>query len=181
MDVDGYYRARGLENLKAMVSVANEGLKSLLLINGGAIVALLTFLGNAKFGGQGAALFGGPLAWFASGVVASLLGHVAAYVTQYVLFNEERLERGEKPVTDEKTGEASKWYVTGAHRRWQILGAACVVVSLGCLGVGACQSITALSMAGPFPQPAAPAVRVECVTGPVSAPVEALPRANKPH
>lgn len=71
-----------------MHSISVEGMKTLLLINGAAIVSLLTFLGNAKFGKELARCAGLPLAAFVSGVVFSVFAFVFSYATQFALFNE---------------------------------------------------------------------------------------------
>lgn len=174
MDEHTYYRQRGLENLKAMVMLANEGLKALVLINGGAIVALLTFLGNAKFAGQGVARFQLPLLFFALGVGAALLGYAAAYGTQFVLQNEEKPSRGERPVVDGKTGEPSWWYRKGAHRPWLIGAALMVTLSLYFLASGAWGSISAMAELEPAPAVAPSVVRVECPQPAPSAPAQGV-------
>lgn len=170
MDEREYYRQRGLENLKAMVSLANEGLKALVLINGGAIVALLAFLGNEKYSGQGLERFQVPVLFFALGVGAGLFGYVMAYATQFVLQNEEKPARGEAAVQDGKTGEPSRWYRLGAHRPWLMGGGIMVALSLCFLASGASGSISAMAELQATPA-APPVVRVECAQVTTSAPV----------
>lgn len=177
MSPDDYYRQRGLEHLKTMVSLANEGLKALVLINGGAVVALLTFLGNAKFGGSGAARFAGPMALFALGVVAALVGYIMAYRTQYVLHNEERPEREGKVCAD-ANGKPLKAFAKGAHSAWQARSAYCVFASLAFLCAGSGLSIDALTSVDMPPVPS-PVVRVECALSPDRAPSAAIPMPTK--
>jgi hypothetical protein len=80
--------AHAQETYKSMLSISVEGMKALLLINGAAIVSLLTFLGNAKVGKELAKCVGLPLAAFVSGVVFCVLTFVYSYATQFTLFNE---------------------------------------------------------------------------------------------
>ena len=76
------------ETYKSMHSISVEGMKALLLINGAAIVSLLTFLGNAKVGKELAKCADLPLTAFVSGVVFSVFAFVFSYATQFALFNE---------------------------------------------------------------------------------------------
>ena len=80
--------AHAQETYKSMLSFSAEGLKALLLINGGAIVSLLTFLGNTKTGKELVQCSTVPLAAFVCGVVAAALAFVFSYATQFALFNE---------------------------------------------------------------------------------------------
>ena len=80
--------AHAQETYKSMLSISVESMKALLLINGGAVVALLTFLGNAKAGKELAQFSGVPLAAFVCGVVFSVLTFAFSYATQFALFNE---------------------------------------------------------------------------------------------
>src|SRR5437016_4386721 len=71
-----------------MISVGTEALKALQLINGGAIVALLAYLGQASGRPQLAALAAKPLTLFVGGLVAATLAFLGTYVTQFTLLNE---------------------------------------------------------------------------------------------
>jgi hypothetical protein len=46
-----YQDEHALETFKSLITVSVEGLKTLLLINGGAIVALLAFIGQSAVSG----------------------------------------------------------------------------------------------------------------------------------
>lgn len=74
-----------LEMTRAVISFGQGAIRSLILINGGAAVAIMTFLGN--FGGesnQSADLFAKSLLLFALGVAAAALVGGFAYVTQFL-------------------------------------------------------------------------------------------------
>jgi hypothetical protein len=65
---------------EATINAGNLALRMVLLINGGAAVALLSFMGNLKDQRQAIA---GALAWFAWGVVAAALALGLAYATNF--------------------------------------------------------------------------------------------------
>ena len=70
------------------VANANATLRSLLLINGGAAVALLAFIGSLISSDEvqlapSIDMLTAPLMWFAWGVSASVLGMAFAYITNY--------------------------------------------------------------------------------------------------
>ena len=76
------------ETYKSMISISVEALKSLLLINGGATVAMLSFLGASSRGATLVSHAYLPLSSFTSGIVFSVLAFACSYATQYALFNE---------------------------------------------------------------------------------------------
>jgi hypothetical protein len=82
------YTEHTSETYKSMISISVEAMKSLLLINGGAVIAVLTYLGtiNNPTLASHAAL---PLAFFIGGLIFSVFTFVCSYLTQYSLFNEE--------------------------------------------------------------------------------------------
>ena len=65
--------AQTVELLRSVVSSANEILKTLMLLNGGAAVALLAFMGHLVSSGPANAVspFGPPLLKFVAGLVVS--------------------------------------------------------------------------------------------------------------
>ena len=70
-----------------MVNISVEAMKALLLINGGAVIAILTFLGTGN--GRSFAVHSGfPLGGFVAGVIFSVCTFVFSYATQFALFNE---------------------------------------------------------------------------------------------
>jgi hypothetical protein len=66
---------------EAAIAGANLALKTLLLINGGACVSLLTFVGTLKDKADVARTLG----WFASGVALACFGFLLSYVTHYAM------------------------------------------------------------------------------------------------
>jgi hypothetical protein len=75
------------ETFKSMIEISVEGMKSLLLINGGAAITVLTFLGTNS-GKSFASHAGISLARFILGVTFSVCIFVFSYATQFALFNE---------------------------------------------------------------------------------------------
>ena len=80
------------ETYKALITLSVEALKMLALVNGGAAVAVLTYLGSlVAHGSMGAATpdMTPALRWYCGGLLATTLAFVVAYVTQLTLYNEE--------------------------------------------------------------------------------------------
>ena len=81
------YTEHDSETYKSMISISVEAMKSLLLVNGGAVIAVLSYLGainNPAIASQA----GLPLGLFVSGVVFNIFTFVGSYLTQFALFNE---------------------------------------------------------------------------------------------
>jgi hypothetical protein len=81
------------ETFKGLIALSIELLKALLLINGGAAVAILAYLGNLASHASPVAHLPNmryALLYFAGGVFATALAFIAAYFTQYRLYFEER-------------------------------------------------------------------------------------------
>ena len=81
-------KEQALETYKSMISIGTEAIKGLQLINGGAIVALLAYLGQAPNGAALANRVNLPLGLFVAGLVLATLAFLFTYFTQYFLFNE---------------------------------------------------------------------------------------------
>ncbi|WP_395668964.1 hypothetical protein [Rhodoferax sp.] len=77
-----------LETYRSLISVSMEGLKSLLLVNGGAVVAVVAFLGQSSLGPELSTHFWWPLGFFIAGLTLCVLAFVGSYATQLALFNE---------------------------------------------------------------------------------------------
>jgi len=84
----GFDQDHALETYKSMINIGTEALKALILINGGAIVALLAFLGQVQYGSELAAMSFRPMSLFVLGLVFAILAFLGTYFTQFVLFNE---------------------------------------------------------------------------------------------
>lgn len=77
-----------LETYKSLVAISIEAFKALQLLNGGAIVALLAYLGqvSGRVALAGRVFF--PLAMFILGLTLGTLAFATSYLTQLALFNE---------------------------------------------------------------------------------------------
>lgn len=83
---DQYIPERLTESYKSLVTLSVEAFRYLALINGGAIVALLTYLGNVEC--DNIPDLGIPLFLFIVGLVACGIAMAFAYITQLRLFND---------------------------------------------------------------------------------------------
>ena len=79
--------AEAQERLKYQVEFSQSTLKNLHLVNGGAILALLTFFGNTDFGFDHRALWW-AFVWFGSGLASSLAAYFGAYFSQACFTNQ---------------------------------------------------------------------------------------------
>lgn len=76
------------ETYKSLMLYGNNALEFVLLINGGAVIALLTFLGNLLKTDTVAIHMGWPMGCFLIGIIVGGLANLTAYYTQLMLFNE---------------------------------------------------------------------------------------------
>jgi hypothetical protein len=89
------------ETYKSLISISVEALKLVALVNGGAAIGILTFVGNLAARGQVETVprVGTSLLCFCGGLVCALLAFMASYLTQLQLYNEEiAIQRGVVPV-----------------------------------------------------------------------------------
>ncbi|MBW4936170.1 hypothetical protein [Marinobacter sp. F4206] len=107
------------EHFRSVISMAELALKSAILVNGGACIALLTFIGNVSSSGSKLIVFG--LFAFASGVFLDAVATFLAYLTQ----NEFMRQINEKEKHNDK-----QW-----QKRWAIrtCGGSYVAFCLGAL------------------------------------------------
>ena len=84
--------AEAVELLRSVVSGANEILRSLMLLNGGAAVALLAFAGHLVSSGSGAAAspLGPPLLKFVFGLVVTGLSFGSVYLVNLTFYRGHR-------------------------------------------------------------------------------------------
>ena len=78
-----------IETYKSLITISTEAFKFSALINGGAVIAILAYLGNVT-GKSSAPDMRGAILPFLVGLVLCGVGWCASYLTQYTLFNEER-------------------------------------------------------------------------------------------
>ncbi|AZL74512.1 hypothetical protein [Pseudomonas oryziphila] len=122
-----------LEMLRATISTSHLAIKSALLINGGAAVAFLAFLGTAwsRFPSAAVkALLAGSLEYFVFGVMLTGLGAGASYFCQAAF-------AGDFGVRGEKVAEVLRW-----------LAALLVLASFVTFYLGCDSAIRAFVMAG---------------------------------
>jgi hypothetical protein len=116
-----------LETYRSLISISVEGFKAMLLVNGGAVIAFLAFLGSvAPAKPEILPLAAKPLLLFVIGLVISVLAFISSYATQFCLFSESRGRMKE-----------------GRHFWPLAIGAVC---SLGCVGFFAAGALTSLDV-----------------------------------
>jgi hypothetical protein len=85
------------ETFKGLINLSIEALKALLLINGGAAVAVLAYLGNLAAKSSTLPDIKNAMLCFAGGVLTAALAFLAAYFTQLRLYYEERERHLKQP------------------------------------------------------------------------------------
>ena len=112
----------------AAVSVGTETLKAVLVINGGACVAMLAFIGT--FASQGKMMPGmaGPLIWFAVGACLTVVAASFGYLTNLSYASE----------SNRKSRHFDAPYVreTDESRRHHAAAAVYRVITIGCIVLG---------------------------------------------
>jgi hypothetical protein len=90
-----------METYRGLVPLASGAMKTALLLNGGAAVALLALLGNLMATGQGAAAavdqLKDGLLWFVCGLACIGGASVVAYLSQLALFDESQFPNLSRP------------------------------------------------------------------------------------
>jgi len=84
------------ETYKSLITISVEALKMVALINGGAAVAILAYLGNLASHPSHRRIpnMTCALAFFSIGLLLTVLAFIASYLTQLRLYNEERIQDG---------------------------------------------------------------------------------------
>ena len=123
-------KEHAIETYRSLITIALAGLKTLMLINGGAVVALLAYLGQSPLGPTLAPRILWSLGAFVVGVVACVGAFFGSYQTQFALYN-ETVSPGTKP--------------TGSHMRWQRITLAFVLLSCVAFAIGAFSTAWLLS------------------------------------
>ena len=107
------------ETYKSLIINGNNAVKFVLLINGGAVISLLTFLGNFTINNHEIDMIW-PMGCFLLGIVFGGFASITAYMTQFALYNEEIEEK-----------------VCWSHTKWLILSFVLVVFGVLLFGAGA--------------------------------------------
>ena len=81
------------ETYKSLIHFGSFGLRFVLIINGGAALALMTFLGNVVTKSGITLDFRWPMSLFLAGIIVGGFALVAAYLTQLTLYNESTNKR----------------------------------------------------------------------------------------
>lgn len=96
-----HYYAFLLHVTEGAVSLSLQGIKSLILINGGALAALLAYISAHNNFASGMSV---ALAWFLGGIVSAIMTTLFAYFTQMAIYAEMTADNGKKYNT-----EALRW------------------------------------------------------------------------
>jgi len=83
-----FNQERLTETYKSLINLSIEGFRYLALINGGAVVALLTYLGNVTKNGGNIPDVSCPMLFFLLGLLSCGFAMFFAYFTQLRLLNE---------------------------------------------------------------------------------------------
>lgn len=114
-------REHAIETFKSLIQISLAGLKLLALLNGGAAVALLAYLGNVAGKGLSPADMRLPMGCYLAGLLFCGLAFTSSYLTQFWLYNESM----EQPVP----GSVS-------HQFWLWSGMTLALLSLAAFGLG---------------------------------------------
>lgn len=134
----------GLERLKYQVEFSQAALRNLHLVNGGAIIALLTFVGNVSDGIDKLSIFW-SFVWFSSGLACSLLAYLGAYFSQAFFMNVAFSQAWEAQHAAE--GSSVKFPFEQDLRRGNVallFGIGMELVSMACFIIGAFVAIEGL-------------------------------------
>ena len=82
-------KEHALETYKSLINISVVGLKLLALLNGGAAVALLAFIGNISDKGLLIPDMRVPMGFFLGGLSFVGIAFFLSYRTQYILYQEE--------------------------------------------------------------------------------------------
>lgn len=102
-----YWREDAIRRVESLSQFAQALWKSLMLVNGGAIVAILTFIGNTKITVDPASIWW-AMACFVVGLAATMFSTLAAYICQsgYMRGSAESLFGEDTPTNQ---GEGWEW------------------------------------------------------------------------
>lgn len=119
------------ETYKSMIQFGHEMLKYTFLVNGAAIVSLLTFVGNLQSKAGAVPNMKLPILVFIVGIILSGLAHVSTFIVQFTLYNESM----------------SDFLVTGLklHMMWFYITFSLIFFSILAFAVGAYLAANVLS------------------------------------
>jgi hypothetical protein len=113
----------------AAVTTGTETVKAILLINGGACVAVLAFIGSLASQGQVVTDLAVSLVWFAIGALVAVISAGFGYLTNLSYFAESnaRTRHFDEPYVRE-TDASRRHHVAGSVTRW--LTICCAIVGI---------------------------------------------------
>ena len=122
---------------EATIQSGQNTLRMTMLINGGAAVAVLAFLGSlaGKVDMDQVSRLASTIVWFASGVAASVVGMAAAYFTNYshVSLGQSRDKVWEAPYFVDTD---ATWWWNVASNIFHVIAVLAAIVSIGLFIVG---------------------------------------------
>jgi hypothetical protein len=116
-----------VETYKSLISISTEGFKALQLLNGRAVLAVFTYVGQRHTTGPDVLRTALPMGLFVAGLVAGTLVYATSYLTQFALHNENM-----------------KRYKVGKHKKWLWLSFILCLASLALFSFGAFACLDAL-------------------------------------
>lgn len=138
------YIAEGAERTRFQVDYSQSTLRNLQLVNGGAIVALLTFLGNndVAFNFRG---IWWAFVWFGCGLFSSLAAYLGAFFSQHFYMQVTYLQAWNAQLR--ARGLQEKYEIQSDHKRGNVAlacGVSLAVLSLVFFIIGAFVALLAL-------------------------------------
>lgn len=130
-----------IENTRQTVQLGLSAIRTTVLINGGALVALLAFLGNVWAKSGPVAAFSVSFRWFAIGLLVATLTLAFSYVAQFCY-----------GISDDSGTAIPKWLRVG--KGFHIGALVFFVAALATFAAGCFASFSALKTAEPPPLPA---------------------------
>lgn len=121
--------ARAIDTYRSLISISTEGFKALQLLNGGAVLAVLAYLGQiAPSHPELVPRAELPMILFVAGLAVGTLVYATSYRTQYCLHNETKGN-----------------YKVGTHKTWLWISSILCLASLALFAAGAFESLDALT------------------------------------
>lgn len=84
-------KEHAIETYKSLISIATESFKLLFILNGGAVIALLTFIGNARSKCMWMPDMRIPIGFYLAGLAACSMLLLVSYRVQLALYGESVL------------------------------------------------------------------------------------------
>ena len=119
-----------IETYKSLISISTEAFKALQYLNGGAVIALLSYFANkTPIAPKLLSTVTYSLSYFTFGLLTGTLVYASSYMTQFALHNENK-------------GLKFRW---GKHQTWLFISLFLCISSIVFFGLGAFEFIGSLS------------------------------------